>query len=114
MEEKKIESKEIKMNSSQENKSNEKLSYEELNNACMEMSEQLQRQNAYIQKMHKQMQEMDIMLQTKRMDYLFKVVELSNSGSKYDFNADFVNTCVEEIQESLTIPSTEGDSEKEE
>lgn len=83
----------------------EKLSYDELNQACADMSQQLQNQDAYIQKMYKQMQEMNFALQTKRMDYLFKVVELSMSdNAAYKFEADFVNDCMAEIQQSMTIP----------
>lgn len=38
-------------------------------------------------------------LSYKRLDYLFKVVEYAGS-----FDMDFVKKCVEEIQESITIP----------
>ena len=111
--EEKIGSKEVKMNMS--TKQPQKLSYEELNQACAEMSQQIQQQNKYIQQMHKQMQEMDFMLQNKRMDYLFRVVEISNRSnvSEYAcFAKDFVENCIAEIQESLTIPQQEEDKEE--
>ena len=109
--EKKIESKEVKMNGSTEQP--QKLSYEQLNQACAEMSQQIQQQNKYIQQMHKHMQEMNFMLQNRRMEYLFKIVEIANkSTSEYAcFTKDFVEECIAEIQESMTIPQEE---EKEE
>ena len=101
-------SKEVKMNVSTQQP--QKLSYEELNQACAEMSQQIQQQNKYIQQLHKQMQEMNFMLQNKRMDYLFRVVEIANRSnvSEYAcFAKDFVEECIAEIQESLTIPQQE-------
>jgi methyl-accepting chemotaxis protein len=106
-------SKEVKMNMS--TKQPQKLSYEELNQACAEMSQQIQQQNKYIQQLHKQMQEMNFMLQNKRMDYLFRVVEIANRSnvSEYAcFAKDFVENCIAEIQESLTIPQQEEEKEE--
>ena len=92
----------------------QKLSYEEPNQACAEMSQQIQQQNKYIQQLHKQMQEMHFMLQNKRMDYLFKVVELHNNGrlNICNFETEFVQNCIAEIQESLTIPEQEEEKEE--
>ena len=106
-------SKEVKMNVSTQKP--QKLSYEELNQACAEMSQQIQQQNKYIQQLHKQMQEMNFMLQNKRMDYLFRVVEIANRSnvSEYAcFAKDFVENCIAEIQESLTIPQQEEEKEE--
>lgn len=90
----------------------QKLSYEELNQACAEMSQQIQQQNKYIQQLHNQMQGMNFMLQNKRMEYLFKVVEISMKSDKsWNFDSDFVSTCIKEIQEVLTIPQ-KGKEEK--
>lgn len=110
--EKEIGSKEVKMQA--EHKQPQKLSYEELNQACAEMSQQLQQQNKYIQQLHKQMQEMNFMLQNKRMEYLFKVVEIagrSNASEYACFSKDFVEECVMEIQDSLTIPQEDNKEE---
>ena len=112
MEEQKIVSKEVKMNVAKtgNREKQQKLSYDELNQACMEMSQQLQNQNKYIQQLRQQMQQMDFALQTKRMDYLFKVVEISNNYRSSDypcFARDFVENCLAEIQEALTIPAQE-------
>lgn len=95
-----------------QDKQSQKLSYEELNQACAEMSQQIQQQNKYIQQLHKQMQEMSFMLQNKRMEYLFKVVELSRTDGYYKFDSDFVTICIKEIQESLTIPEQEEKKEE--
>ena len=41
----------------------------------------------------------------KRLDYLFKVVDIANSkDSKYSFDDDFVLKAIDELQEALTIP----------
>lgn len=93
----------------------QKLSYEELNQACAELSQQAQQMRTYIQKLHKQLQSMEIALQTRRLDYLFKVVELSvNDRALYQFHSDFVAACIAEIEESLTIPEGEesGDAQE--
>ena len=117
--EKKIGSKEVKMQAvvTPEGKSSgtsanvqpQKLSYEELNQACMELSQQVQQQDKFIRQMRQQMQQMDFALQTKRMDYLLKVVELHNNCKLNicNFSTDFVEECIAEIQESLTIPKEE-------
>ena len=114
--EKEIGSKEVKMHASANpegkasgtmaNGSVQKLGYEELNQACAEMSQQIQQQDRYIQQMRRQMQEMSFMLQNKRMDYLFRVVEVSNNYKSSDypcFDKLFVEECLSEIQASLTI-----------
>ena len=109
----KTESKEVKMKVEREQ--SQRLSYEELNQACAELSQQVQQQNKYIQQLHKQMQEMSFMLQNKRMDYLFRVVEIANKSnvSEYAcFAKDFVENCIAEIQESLTIPQQEEEKEE--
>lgn len=117
MEEQKIESKEVKMDVVKGDAGKQKLSYEELNQACADMSQQLQQQNYYIQQMRSQMQQMSLTIQSKRMDYLFKVVEISskeNVVSEYPFFAkDFVEQCIGEIQESLTLSEEETSNEKE-
>lgn len=104
--EKEIGSKEVKMKS-------QKLSYDELNQACAEMSQQIQQQGNYIQQLHKQLQEMNFMLQNKRMDYLLKIVELQGKRDTAVFNDNFYFSCISEIEESLTIPEKEDSEAKE-
>ena len=103
-----MECKEVKMQSVQ-NEQPQKLSYEELNQACAEMSQQLQQQNRYIQQLQKQLQEMNFILQNKRIDCLFRVVELASKSEKYHFKDDFVCNCMGEIEEILTIPEQKED-----
>ena len=117
MEEQKLKSKEIKMNPDAEAKpqpaENQKLTYEQLNQACMELSQQNQQMQPYIKKLHQQMGQMNALLETRRMDYLFKVIELHTKYEKW-FDSDFVLKCAEEVQESLTIPEeTEQEDNKE-
>jgi uncharacterized coiled-coil protein SlyX len=104
--EKEIGSKEVKMKP-------QKLSYNELNQACAEMSQQIQQQGKYIQQLHKQLQEMNFMLQNKRMDYLLKIVELQGKRDTAVFNDGFYFSCIAEIEESLTIPEKEDSEAKE-
>ena len=113
-------SKEVKMGvvKNGENKEqSQKLSYEQLNQACMELSQQNQQMNQYIQKLHQQVREMQSFIQTKRMDYLFEVVRISSQerkDSEYPcFAKDFVEDCINEIQESLTIPKQTEEPKKE-
>lgn len=112
MEEEKITNKETKMAVVQGGKTDsqdqpKRLSYEELNQACMELSQQNQQMQKYIQQLRQQMQQIEMTLQTKRLDYLLKVVELSMNSSIWHFADDFVEKCMAEIQESLTIPEEE-------
>lgn len=87
-----------------------KLNYDELNQACMELSAQNQQMQNYIKQLHQQIQQMNMNLQTKRLDYLFKVVEAHTHY--HVFKEDFVNNCIDEIQESLTIPEGTEESKK--
>ena len=45
---------------------------------------------------------------SKRLDYLFKVVELATTFK----DADFVNSCIDEIKEAMT-PAPEEEDKKE-
>ena len=73
----------------------QKLTYEQLNDACG----QLYQQN---QNLVKQLQQAEGMLMTKRLDYLFKIVEYSKA-----FDPDFVKECVDEIEEALKVNNPE-------
>lgn len=83
-----------KVNTSDANKTEprQKLTYEQLNDAC----NQLFQQN---QKLYKKIQELEVSNMFARLDYLFKVIELSSTFK----DTDFVNDCIEEIKEALTI-----------
>ena len=96
MEEKKIASKEMEF---KPQNGQQKLSYEDLNKACMELSQQNQQMESYINTLHKQIQQMDMVNHFKRLDYLFKDVEFD---SKFN-DAEFVGSCVDEIKELMTL-----------
>lgn len=89
--------KEIRMNSAKQNtkadQPKQKLTYEQLNDVC----NQLFQQN---QELRKSLQEMNAVNIFKRLDYLFKVVELASTFK----DSDFINSCMDEIKEALTIP----------
>lgn len=107
--EEKIASKEIKMKGAEQ-----RLTYDELNQACADMSQQLQKQDVYIRQLREQMAQMNYILQNRRLEYLFRVVELSmKADNMWKFNPDFVTSCMDEIQESLTIPEEKPEDSKE-
>lgn len=72
-----------------------KLSYDELENAANELLMQNQQ-------MYNELQKANMANVFKRLDYLFKVVEFNTS-----FNTEFVNSCVAEIEEMMTIKDTD-------
>lgn len=111
--EEKIVGKEVKMQPDKTAKG-EKLSYDQLNQVCAEMSQQLGNYQNQMKQMYRQMQQMEFALQTKRMDYLFKVVETANTTpSVWQFSSDFVSACCREIEESLTIREDKEKADKE-
>lgn len=71
---------------------NEKPTYEQLEAIC-------KRLDAQARGLYKQLQEANLSNLYKRLDYLFKVVENSDK-----FGAEFVVSCVEEIEKAMTIP----------
>ena len=81
----------------EEKKNNEiknpkKYSYEELNRICGELYQQNQN-------LHKQLEQADMSNMFLSLDYMFKVVEASNSSSNlYKFTPEFVETCVNRIE----------------
>lgn len=72
-----------------------KLSYDELENAANELLMQNQQ-------MYNELQKANMANVFKRLDYLFKVVEFNTS-----FNTEFVNSCVAEIEDMMTIKDTD-------
>lgn len=81
--------------SAEETPAMEKPTYEQLENYAKQLSIQAQR-------MAKRLDEYQALLDSKRMDFLFKVVE-----NPIAFSESFVNDCAEEIQQALTIPEPE-------
>lgn len=79
-------------------KAHPKLSYEDLERVAHQLSEQNR-------ELITRVQEYSDSLVFKRLDYLFKIVE-----SRDAFLPDFVTTCINEIENIITIP--EKDSNK--
>lgn len=78
----------------------EKMSYEQLENIAHQLSEQCRDLYGKWQESQKANKEMQQALSAiNRADYLFKVVQFD-----YAFNPEFVNKCVAELEEFLTIP----------
>lgn len=92
--------KEVKLGANQDNKDIQKEmpTFDELYQAYMDLAQKHQRA---IQ----QLQQADKYIQTfNRLDYLFKVVEISAKGSDWHFEDEFIASCIKEIQEIMTIP----------
>lgn len=79
----------------------QKLTYEQLNDAC----NQLWQQNKQLVARNR---ELEAFAMNKRLDYLFKVLELSNQ-----FSSDFVGNCSSEIEQAMTIPQDIEEHKKE-
>lgn len=95
--------KQINMNVGENKSENkqQKLTYEQLNDAC----NQLWQQNKQLVARNR---ELEAFAMNKRLDYLFKVLELSNQ-----FSSDFVGNCVAEIEQAMTIPQETEEQKKE-
>lgn len=86
--------KEVKLNVGSIGGEKKKLTYEQLNDVC----NQLWMQNRQLTSKNRELEQFAL---NKRLDYLFKVLEYSNS-----FTSDFVVSCSSEIEEALTIPQS--------
>lgn len=77
----------------------EKMSYEQLENIAHQLSEQSRQ-------LYAKLQEANMANVFKRLDYLFKVVENAHA-----FNEEFVAKCVVEIEDLMTVPESEEETE---
>lgn len=77
----------------------EKMSYEQLENIAHQLSEQSRQ-------LYAKLQEANMANVFKRLDYLFKVVENAHA-----FNEEFVAKCVAEIEDLMTVPESEEETE---
>lgn len=84
----------------EESKRPEKMSYEQLENIAHQLSEQNR-------KLYTDLQKLSDMSFFKRLDLLFKVVD-----SKAKFSTQFVVDCIKEIEELMTINTTEDSTTK--
>lgn len=80
---------------------NRKLTYEELEQAANQLSEQ-------VRGLYMQLQQATDANFFKRIDYLFKVVENSDK-----FNPEFVMQCTKELESTLTLPEPKEENKKE-
>lgn len=94
--------KELKSTENQGNNQGNKMTYEQLNEACM----QLYQQN---QTLLKQLQQANLANMFKRLDYLFLVLK-----NHMLFDVSFVEKAIEEIQDALTVTREEENEAKEE
>lgn len=78
-----------------EENTKKELSYEELKSVAGQLSQQNQQLNMMLQ-------QANMSNVFKRLDYLFKILELKDC-----FNSDFVITCSEEIVSIMTPPEQE-------
>ena len=122
MEEQKVTSKEVKMKPATKEISKgdslieelQKWDKDKLIQQVVQMNQQLYNQDNYLKGLRNQIAEMNQFISNKRMEYLFKVVEISNNYKSSDypcFDRGFVEECLTEIQEALTIPKEEKDNE---
>lgn len=79
----------------------EKLSYEQLENIAHQLSDQAKQ-------LYAKLQEANMANVFKRLDYLFKVVE-----NGHMFKQDFLDKCVKEIEDIMTVPEEPENSEEE-
>lgn len=109
MEEKKN-GKVVAMNTAKKDNKQQKLTYEQLNDAC----NQLFQQNQYLAK---QLRELNMANSFKRLDYLFKVIDSYVEATKVNvvtFDPAFVEDCIKEITEAMTIKDEPDESDKKE
>lgn len=80
-----------------------KMTYEQLENVAHQLS-------AQANQLYTKLQEANMTNMFKRLDYLFKVVENAHA-----FDEEFVNRCVSEIEDLITLPDNveESDTESE-
>lgn len=80
----------------------EKMSYEQLEQVAHQLSEQARQ-------LYSQLQKSNMTNMFKRLDYLFKVVE-----NGHMFKQNFLEKCIAEIEELMTVPEVEEDNKEEE
>lgn len=96
----------VEMNSNTESVENtketekpQKMSYEQLEQVAHQLSEQARQ-------LYDQLQKANLNNMFKRLDYLFKVIE-----SKEAFSHTFYEKCIKEIEEIMTVPEEDKETE---
>ena len=90
----------VKMQPATKDERPEKLSYEQLENVAHQLSEQTKQ-------LYMKLQAANMSNMFKRLDYLFKVVE-----NGHMFKQDFLEKCITEIEEIMTVPEETDKEEK--
>ena len=90
----------VKMQPATKDERPEKLSYEQLENVAHQLSEQAKQ-------LYMKLQAANMSNMFKRLDYLFKVVE-----NGHMFKQDFLEKCIAEIEEIMTVPEETDKEEK--
>ena len=85
----------------QETEQSQKMSYEQLEQVAHQLSEQARQ-------LYGQLQKSNLTNMFKRLDYLFKVVE-----NGHMFKQDFIEKCINEIEDIMTVPEESGDNKEE-
>lgn len=73
---------------------------EEVNNIVVQYQNQIQQYEQYMQAMQNQIKELEIDGIIKRVDILFQVLKHADL-----FGAEYVNACVEELKQIITLPT---------
>ena len=92
----------VKMQPATKDERPEKLSYEQLENVAHQLSEQTKQ-------LYMKLQAANMSNMFKRLDYLFKVIE-----NGHMFKQDFLEKCIAEIEELMTVPEEVEEDNKEE
>jgi len=88
-----------------EDKDTTQASYEDVVRYAQQLTQERDYLKKQVELMNGKLRELSDFSVFKRLDYLFKVVEL-----KENFSKDFVGNCIKEIEGVMTIPETpEGD-----
>lgn len=95
------------MEEKKDNKNGQKLTYEQLKDAA----DKLWNENRYLKQELQRATEFANTI--NRLDYLFKVVEIShnNRNNSVSFAYEFVEKCLAEIQDVLTLPEQKEEKE---
>ena len=91
---------EVVKNENDKSVKKEKMSYEELENIAHQLSEQ---SRVLMQKL----QEANMGNMFKRLDYLFKIIEFEHM-----FDGNFIDKCIKEVQDMISIPEEEEPNEE--
>ena len=91
---------EVNLNSRQPQAKKTSWNAEEVNSIVNQYQNQIQQYEQYMQAMQNQIKELEIDGIIKRVDILFQVLKHGDL-----FGVEYVNTCVEELKQIITLPT---------